>query len=1684
MAEVEASDRRAWKEWLLEDFAAGASRAHAYSRLPQEVLPTAADVPGAAMSSTPEALLDEQRRKYGRMWRPADGPYTYHWNNVDELPLITPDEMREASRSFKRRTARTYDGFHPRHFAELSDGALRTLALIFQAVEITGRWPRQLRLVMTALLPKPKGGYRPIGILPAPYRLWAKIRRRWTDQWELENARSYLSSAKGNGSLDTLWRLSARQEAGTVGEDQAVVVAEDLAAFFETVDRHRIMEEAEAMGYPAPILRGALGAYSLPRMLTLQGRVSREMHPTVGVIAGCSLAMSLTKLFYVRAIDRLSTGLPATVSLDVHVDDFTLSAIGPPRVAAADIVMARDKLGEVMKDLGCSFAEGKTAITATTRKLASEVARRLGVDGAVSATACILGVDSTAAAPRKRIRAHAKKAQRLRAALARRQRLAHLRRVLGSRTGHIFRTGVLPAASYDAAVWGVTDAEAARLRRLAAVAMSPKAKGRSLTATHLWHNLPTAEAELAPALMYAKMVWKAVTRRREAEMRRATLADIRSMWEAAHGKVSPLIIAANESMRTDGTLPPRVARRLWNEASGPIAAAAITLNRVGWRFQSAFVLVGPDGGEITLTTTSPALTRDTLRDAMRASFERKVATRLAATDPAFTNRRACLDLAIAASRPGKKVTRQQSAVFRAVACDAIWTATRAKELGYMTDGLCDLCGSAPDTVRHRTYECPHTRAAVIAAVPRWFWSEACRHGAHGPFWTSAIIPHPCDTAPRPRPDTYCEVEHHITTDRSDDDTRDLMKISGRVYADGSCAPSPIRGLARASGALVMTSDDGTPIKTLQLAVPGHLPQTSQAAENFIMAVAFGALRGAAELVGDCYSVVRSFAASAARALTPSRKYAGLVLASYAHLDARRMTALRWTRAHRTLTGNESAEEKVDIAGNAAADKAAKEALALHPPLGNDAQAEVDYYARRAPHVVAAVTAAMQFFPRAKVGMQRAPPPTNADEARRAKRHLWEFTAGTWRCRACDAYTTARTIPPYRHRQKCDGKGMAEMAAGFAEAGHTLVRAESGLPIVLCTSCGAWGNKRTRKLGQPCCAPTKAGQQAVKRALAGWHPLIQQAGGGEAPRRARLRITAAYDAFEGAWRPFDPTTPATGGRTDAESCADDAAAAVDQLDHAHVPIDTEGCVMDPALALEVYDDYDVFDHGGALDQQECAEQNGCRASQGDAAMPQAEQAICGRPMERPPTRRRRYGVDDATSPRDHVARAVQQLGDSLSRRDTDPKGRMERLRRRVMARIEAADDITVHTADAALPRGVKRDAVDQGEEERATRRGPPRRGDGAAVGAATSLAGTPTADAASSEEPHVHRGSRLGAPGDDHRADHRGAVARAHSPEFVAAVDESVGLQRPQCGPAPGDHGPVDGPAVRHNSRYCFSEDNKRSSQTCSGGVGPRGIGGARVPTAVGLLGGSKRGPPAGDLPAPPAARLRVDGGRASDLGGNATGANAIADADARDHCRSDAARPGVPGPRTRAELITALRNATPAHGAVAARGSGVATGAASSSSHGRGGQFAPARGGTAAKGHLHDGPSDLAYGISSAAAAATRVPMSRAAIAITTRARTTASSAGDQCGAQAGPAGGAATVPAIQGRPVPSSASAVAVPQVVPSEVIMGTAAPVRRRITGKQRQVEATSGYPRASTSPRVRDAPSPSAQPERPPE
>ena len=84
----------------------------------------------------------------------------------------------------------------------------------------------------------------------------------------------------------------------------------DMESFYELMDRDQLVKEAEALGFPRALIRAALAAYAGPRIITMHGRCARELYPEKGIVAGCSLATTLVKVYYARAFDKLVKELP------------------------------------------------------------------------------------------------------------------------------------------------------------------------------------------------------------------------------------------------------------------------------------------------------------------------------------------------------------------------------------------------------------------------------------------------------------------------------------------------------------------------------------------------------------------------------------------------------------------------------------------------------------------------------------------------------------------------------------------------------------------------------------------------------------------------------------------------------------------------------------------------------------------------------------------------------------------------------------------------------------------------------------------------------------------------------------------------------------------------------------------------------------------------------------------------------------------------------------------------------------------------------------------------------------------------------------------------------------------------------------------------------------------------------
>ena len=137
-------------------------------------------------------------------------------------------------------------------------GILQGVVQLLTLCEAAGRWPAVVQLVIVVLLPKPDGGFRPIGLIPALPRLWMRARRTVAKNWEASQPRPYLFAGARKGATVAAWKQAARAEHAAA---LAVAYARsllDLVKAFERIPHALLVRESVALGYPMWLIRLAV----------------------------------------------------------------------------------------------------------------------------------------------------------------------------------------------------------------------------------------------------------------------------------------------------------------------------------------------------------------------------------------------------------------------------------------------------------------------------------------------------------------------------------------------------------------------------------------------------------------------------------------------------------------------------------------------------------------------------------------------------------------------------------------------------------------------------------------------------------------------------------------------------------------------------------------------------------------------------------------------------------------------------------------------------------------------------------------------------------------------------------------------------------------------------------------------------------------------------------------------------------------------------------------------------------------------------------------------------------------------------------------------------------------------------------------------------------------------------------
>ncbi len=1187
------SERESWRAWLRANLDKGARNAHLALSLPEEWRPTTVEVGEGELTADPIHLLSGYVDKYRGLWDDDDDDGEFCgdeelWARRTALPRPSAAEVREAARTFSAATSDTYDGFHMRHYDLLGDAALGIVAAFMEVAELLGGLPEQLRLIPMPLIGKARGGHRAIASLVSLYRLWARVRRPYAQEWEEANERHYFAAGKGRAPCDVVWRQAARAEASVGGGGHAGSILWDMASFFEKLSRRKLRRRVVEAGFPVPIARLALAVYSGPRMLSLNGAMSAPSYAWRGITAGCGFATTFVRIYSVAPFDRMVRELKwefgeEAPDPDSYIDDITLSATGTEDEVYNKLALGYEILKEVVEDeLECRVEVSKAAIVASSKRLVRRLMRKLGpYAGAPCEAAVNLGIDF---APGQRRAVQAKSGRRnkrMRGLTAKAAKLAGIRPIVGRKAGKIFASGPLPFGCYDAPVNGVSDAELTRVRRAAGRAFTPKAKGRSLSMLLLLEGVPTWRAEVAVVMQYCKEVWRASLIGSGSPQR----------GEMTLGELNRIYHAVNISEAFDVE---RGSRR-WHNARGPIAAMALTLHRLSWAMQGPFTFITDRGDEIQLTKYSPALMAMMLKDAIARALQRSLGARAAAEgDARFEGRRLCLDHVVHRLRSDKSLGPKERAIYRSVLCDAVMTYEKAARNGYLVANRCPLCGCHGDSIHHRVWAClhPDVVAAREAAAPWWLIEEARRAGPSSWLYCRGVIPHPGDVWPRPtgeasmfvypgghemgdgglgkrtadslreRPPTWALEEGQTRTtfcaaaarEQSDASGTPLRQgaihLAGQLYVDGSCTTNIFPELCRAAAAVVVRPLGSEVEARMLIPVWRQLPQTPQAAEYVGLAVPFQHLSGHAVVASDCANAVRDFRRPFTAAMRPNRVYAGVVKDSWAQ-PGRSRAAVTKVKAHRTWGHLEAGEERCNAIGNDEADVAAKVALQLHEPPPPAEASQLDADCKRANIIIKTIAATMAAFPpMPRERMVRRPPARGGAVIDGEGGHQWRYEQGFWRCERCLRCTAKPEIPTALVHSSCSGPKQSLTLGAIAGKGHRVACTADSLRVVFCTACGAFSWRRAYGLATACpLKATPAGAQALARIRRGQAPWEVRVRSGRY-RPAIGRQSVAWDGASNApvWVQGDGKyrrkQGAAGGRTRDDAYGGGAARAAD------------------------------------------------------------------------------------------------------------------------------------------------------------------------------------------------------------------------------------------------------------------------------------------------------------------------------------------------------------------------------------------------------------------------------------------------------------------------------------------------------------------------------------------------------------
>ncbi|CAE7235281.1 unnamed protein product [Symbiodinium sp. CCMP2456] len=362
------------------------------------------------------------------------------------LPPLTVEALRTRLQCLPEK-APGPDGWNNRMLKQLPPAGLQPLVNMLNDIEHSGQAPGQWRVVQFAMLPKKPEIERPIGLCHVVYKAWLQVRYSLVSAWlrKYERMAPWDAAKPDSTCLSVAVHRVFQSEIARATGQSRITCFLDLATFFETISHQRLARSAIELEYPATLLNIAIQVYKGARVITADSTQSPATYSPKGVIAGCPVAPTLSKLAIHEPCARLSaSGLVS--NLNTWLDDISLDvADSDADRAASRSVRAYRLIAESLGSEALVLSKAKSAFVCSDKAAEKRLRALLRPDDPpILSLIRDLGVDSAAARRRRVAGSNA----RLAKAQGRSGKLTRLKLHNKQKRAQIATTGVLTAATF------------------------------------------------------------------------------------------------------------------------------------------------------------------------------------------------------------------------------------------------------------------------------------------------------------------------------------------------------------------------------------------------------------------------------------------------------------------------------------------------------------------------------------------------------------------------------------------------------------------------------------------------------------------------------------------------------------------------------------------------------------------------------------------------------------------------------------------------------------------------------------------------------------------------------------------------------------------------------------------------------------------------------------------------------------------------------------------------------------------------------------------------------------------------------------------------------------------------------------------------------------------------------------